>query len=356
MNNMKKPFIILLLAFVSPKFMTAQSVGIGISNPDNSAMLHINSTIKGLLIPSMTSTQRNAIATPAEGLIVYDLTVKRLYYYQNGTWRFFLDNQYWAASTTRNWVYNGTDSVGIGTAAPNERLHVNGNIRASGDVKVTGNVGAGVSTPEQQLHVRTTSSGEGILVDAVNPIIQFRQSNTPNPGYSNTGFIQASGDNIRIGTNSGNTDGSFVIRNNGSDRVFVNAAGNMGVGVSSPASKLDVSGNVNITGKLTNTNATGTFNLLPLCYGRVAFNATSFTGTPGVSVAKIQTGVYEISHAGFTSTTTIVVTMNQYVGGTYSYPNVENWTASGPNVYRITFYNTSLGEPRDAGFSFIAYQ
>jgi len=50
-----------------------------------SAKLDIQSTTQGFLPPRMTTTQRNAIASPAEGLIVYDLTVRKLYVYTS-TW------------------------------------------------------------------------------------------------------------------------------------------------------------------------------------------------------------------------------------------------------------------------------
>ena len=41
------------------------------SPPDQAAMLDVSSTTKGFLPPRMTSTQRNAISTPANGLMVY---------------------------------------------------------------------------------------------------------------------------------------------------------------------------------------------------------------------------------------------------------------------------------------------
>jgi uncharacterized protein (TIGR02145 family) len=66
-------FSILVLAGITA---TAQ-VKVG-SNPtiiDNSAMLQIESTTKGLLPPSMTTAQRTAIASPAKGLIIYDTTL-----------------------------------------------------------------------------------------------------------------------------------------------------------------------------------------------------------------------------------------------------------------------------------------
>ena len=46
-------------------------MGIGTTNPDASSALDITSTTKGLLPPRMTAAQRNAIATPAQGLIIY---------------------------------------------------------------------------------------------------------------------------------------------------------------------------------------------------------------------------------------------------------------------------------------------
>jgi hypothetical protein len=44
------------------------------------------STTAGLLPPVMTTTQRNAIISPADGLIVYDNTLHQLWEYQNGAW------------------------------------------------------------------------------------------------------------------------------------------------------------------------------------------------------------------------------------------------------------------------------
>ncbi len=51
----------------------AQSVGINTdaSAPDNSAMLDVKSNSKGFLPPRMTFNERNAITTPAMGLVIY---------------------------------------------------------------------------------------------------------------------------------------------------------------------------------------------------------------------------------------------------------------------------------------------
>ena len=51
-----------------------------------SAVLEVSSTTKGFLPPRMTTTQKNAIATPASGLVVYDETTNKLACYNGTTW------------------------------------------------------------------------------------------------------------------------------------------------------------------------------------------------------------------------------------------------------------------------------
>ena len=51
-----------------------------------SAILQINSTTQGVLFPRMTTTQKNAIATPSSGLVVYDSTTNKLCCYNGSTW------------------------------------------------------------------------------------------------------------------------------------------------------------------------------------------------------------------------------------------------------------------------------
>ncbi len=43
-------------------------------NPHASAMLDVNSTTKGFLLPRLTATQMNAIVGPSFGLMVYNTT------------------------------------------------------------------------------------------------------------------------------------------------------------------------------------------------------------------------------------------------------------------------------------------
>jgi hypothetical protein len=55
-------------------------------NPSASARVQINSTTKGFLPPRMTTTQKNAIASPAAGLMVYDTTLNLMALYNGTTW------------------------------------------------------------------------------------------------------------------------------------------------------------------------------------------------------------------------------------------------------------------------------
>jgi hypothetical protein len=51
-----------------------------------SARVQIDSTTQGFLPPRMTTTQVNAIASPAEGLVVFNTTISHLCVYQGGAW------------------------------------------------------------------------------------------------------------------------------------------------------------------------------------------------------------------------------------------------------------------------------
>jgi hypothetical protein len=62
------------------------SVASSVTNPNASAQLDVSSTTKGFLPPRMTTTQKNAIATPASGLVVYDSTTNKLCCYDGSTW------------------------------------------------------------------------------------------------------------------------------------------------------------------------------------------------------------------------------------------------------------------------------
>ena len=77
--------IFTLLAAVLLTATTYAQVGIGTTTPDASSALDITSTTKGLLIPRMTAAQRDAISSPATGLMIYQTDGTAGFYYYNGS-------------------------------------------------------------------------------------------------------------------------------------------------------------------------------------------------------------------------------------------------------------------------------
>ena len=87
MKNLILLFLLILL-FSSTSFLAAQNVSINNSGatPDASAMLDVSSTTKGMLLPRMTTAERDAINNPVQGLLVYDTDLKSLLFYDGSTW------------------------------------------------------------------------------------------------------------------------------------------------------------------------------------------------------------------------------------------------------------------------------
>lgn len=62
------------------------NVGVGTDSPNDSAILELNSTTQGILIPRMTTTQRDAIVDPDESLLIYNLSVGGFEFYNGASW------------------------------------------------------------------------------------------------------------------------------------------------------------------------------------------------------------------------------------------------------------------------------
>jgi hypothetical protein len=99
--------------------------------PHASAMLDITSTTKGLLAPRMTQAQRDAIANPANGLLIYQTDNVSGFYYNVGTpatkeWILIGQNlAYWGKNGNHIYKLNPAN-VGIGTLNPEAYLEISG--------------------------------------------------------------------------------------------------------------------------------------------------------------------------------------------------------------------------------------
>jgi len=65
---------------------TFGNLGIG-TTANASAILDAQSTTKGVRFPNMTTTQKNAISSPAAGLVVFDTTLSKLCVYSGSAWQ-----------------------------------------------------------------------------------------------------------------------------------------------------------------------------------------------------------------------------------------------------------------------------
>lgn len=78
------------------------------------AILDIQSTTKGLLIPRMTTTQRDAISTPATSLLIFNTTTNAFNYYNGAAWIFLSSVKNSGSAAT-----DGTATLSSGTATVN---------------------------------------------------------------------------------------------------------------------------------------------------------------------------------------------------------------------------------------------
>lgn len=86
-NNYTKFKTVFFLVSLLISSLAFSQVGIGTTTPHVSAMLDIQSDSTGVLIPRMTTTQRDNIATPAVGLQIYNTTNNTLDINSGGTWK-----------------------------------------------------------------------------------------------------------------------------------------------------------------------------------------------------------------------------------------------------------------------------
>jgi Chaperone of endosialidase/Phage T4 tail fibre len=127
-----------------------------------------------------------------------------------------------------------TRLVGIGTTSPTEKLDVTGNVKISNNEYIMGSIGINNSNVTERLQV---TSGK-IYTD-----VQFLGNSNDSaslPTYSfkedsNTGLFHPSNDAIGFTTN-------------GTEKMRIDANGNIGIGKSDPSFKLDINGSVNALG------------------------------------------------------------------------------------------------------------
>lgn len=229
--KMKLLTFIICIGVASTTLAQNMSINETGAEPNNSAMLDVQSTSKGLLIPRMTEAQRSAVATPANGLMVYQTDgATGLYIYDGvaSNWEHSLDSSDVFNLTQQERSLNDTAGVHLMT----KELVTDGNfISGDGDlegisvdfngrVNVTGGTAGNTNLTVNGM-VRTTGQGDG---------------------------YEFSNNQIQITGNNGNT-GDLRLRTSSADRVRITAGGSVGIGTNAPSELLDVNGSVMANGE-----------------------------------------------------------------------------------------------------------
>jgi hypothetical protein len=323
---------------------TAQNVAVNNTGaaPHASAMFDIQSNSKGVLIPRMTTAERNAIASPANGLLVFDVTTSSFWFRQSSSWRELID---------------GSNSPWVEDASLNVRTRNGSNVSISpGSPLGFGKLNVVAQTPETNTTesvIQVIRSTSGTAAAGLGGSIDFYHE-TSNGGFPATARIVCESTNTTPGSHGGSLE--FYTSSGGvlGSQLFLGAA-NVGIGTSVPSifSKLDVNGTINTDAKITRNTITGVSNLVPLCYGAVdaAGNITASTGN--FTVLKTSTGTYTITNPGFDGNCIIIVTPRS--------PNIGSFT---PRTIMTSFFigdiyvqaYNAAGSPAECGFHFIVYK
>lgn len=143
--------------------------GIGTTSPSASAKLEIAASDKGLLIPRMTSTQKNAISNPATGLLIYQTDLSAGFYFWNGSaWTKLVvpsDNVNNVTGIvtianggtgTNSGSITGSGSLTFAAGGSNQSITLTPS--GTGNTIINNNVGMGTTSPLDRLDVRSAMS------------------------------------------------------------------------------------------------------------------------------------------------------------------------------------------------------
>ncbi|MCG2610349.1 tail fiber domain-containing protein [Flavobacterium sp. SM15] len=171
-------FSIFALVFVINTTVQAQ-VGIGTTTPNSSSVLDVTSTTAGLLTPRMTMAQRNAITTPATGLLIYQTDNTPGFYYYNSS--------AWVPFGGSGWGLTGNAGTTVGTnflgTTDNQDFAIKTNNTEAIRVKNDGKIGIGNTAPSSKIHI-TGTTVPGVTGGTTNLINQNFSSYTVTQNYT----------------------------------------------------------------------------------------------------------------------------------------------------------------------------
>lgn len=213
---MKKGIYLTLFCVISC-FVAGAQVGIGTSNPSNSAVLELKSNTKGLIFPRTSTSSRLAMAG-VKGLMMYDTTLSQIFFHNGSVWIQVTSGlNHWSLSG--NHLFNAnTGNIGLGTTSPLEKLHLTGNVLLNGtNPKV---ILGGASDKAQLSYELTSNSTDFNITQFANTL--FLSRTTGLFGFVNDLVVYSNGYvgigtsvpetrlNVLNGTDVGSASGGFL--------------------------------------------------------------------------------------------------------------------------------------------------
>jgi len=155
-------FVLLFLILASSHLLLHAQVGIGVTNPDVSAILELKSSDKGFLLPRLSLNEIQSIANPANALMVYNIDDNLVYLYIE------IDNQ-WKA------LQFGSETINTGTPLNQAANWPNANWSISGTYATGSGIFEGNPTIGNTFAFDDNEAGNGsdTYIIAASPIIDL---------------------------------------------------------------------------------------------------------------------------------------------------------------------------------------
>jgi flagellar biosynthesis chaperone FliJ len=232
---------------------------------DASAVLEAFSDNQGFLTPRLTLVQRNAIASPATGLLIFQTDNTPGYYYNSGTpgspvWERVVVSSgslsgsgaatrvaFWsgatALSSNANLFWDNTNSrLGIGTATPLSPLHVGTTGWSAGELHFSSGWGVGGYHATIGSGYSGTTSG-GIMLGT--PHVPYRTGFGAKTRHASDQAASYYWD-LGINAEAGGATDRFDLNRNNANLISVLNNGNMGIGSTAASRKLEVNGAIKL--------------------------------------------------------------------------------------------------------------
>ena len=241
-------------------------------NPNPSAILQLNSTTGGLLIPRMTSVQRDGFTNATDATLIYNTTLARFQIRQAGAWVDIL-----TTSTTANIIQDADadTKIEVEQSADEDKIRVSTAGAERMIIDETGKVGIGTSAPNHTLEVTAASGQVPMRINGNDATWTSLYVNALQPNsYTGFGYLRG---NVLIGGHWFNAAGDWFLQTDNLTRLVVTETGNVGIGTATPSAKMHVSGGDGIM-LLENGNNSSEMQMASLGTGSQTLNTAGTKG------------------------------------------------------------------------------